>query len=50
MEIANSVNPQCIYESLINLTTKTCATEALNKKKATTTANRTKVIQNYSNV
>lgn len=49
-EIVHSVNPQCIHESLINLTTKTCATEALNKKKASTTANGTKVIQNDSHV
>lgn len=50
MEIVHSVNLQCIHESLINLTTKTIATEALNKKKASTTANRTKVIQNDSDV
>lgn len=45
METVHSVNPQCIYESLINLTTKTCATEAQKKKKASTTA-----IQNDSDV
>lgn len=50
METVHSVNPQCIYENLINLTTKTCATEAQKKKKASTTANRTKVIQNDSDV
>lgn len=50
MEIVHSVNPQCIHESLINLTTKPCATETLNKKKESTTANGTKVKQNNSNV
>lgn len=45
MEIAHPVNPQCICEGLINLTSqKNCATEALNKTKARPISDRTKIM------